>query len=81
LESKASALGRIGVQSFSFRDGSKAKALDSIYIGHSSYKENIMQALREIYEVTSDTITINIPKTFPYQKVEVIVLQMEENLP
>ncbi len=39
-----------------------------------------MQALRKIYEVTSDTITINIPKTFPYQKVEVIVLPMEENL-
>jgi len=40
-----------------------------------------MQVLREIYEVTSDTITINIPKTFPSKKVEVIVLPWEENPP
>jgi outer membrane protein assembly factor BamA len=40
-----------------------------------------MQALREIYEVVSDTITINIPKTFPSKKVEVIVLPLAENRP
>ena len=37
-----------------------------------------MQALREIQEVTSNTITIQIPKTFPHKKVEIIVLPMEE---
>ncbi len=37
-----------------------------------------MQALRKIYEVTSDTITVNIPKTFPAKKVEVIVLPVIE---
>jgi cysteinyl-tRNA synthetase len=37
-----------------------------------------MQALREIYEVTSNTVTLKIPKTFPYKKVEIIVLPLEE---
>ncbi|NJO17049.1 MAG: hypothetical protein HC877_15310 [Thioploca sp.] len=37
-----------------------------------------MQALREIHEVTSDTVTIQIPNTFPYKKVEIIVLPLEE---
>ncbi len=38
-----------------------------------------MQALREIHEVTSNTVTIQIPKTFPYKKVEVVVLPIEES--
>lgn len=38
-----------------------------------------MQALHEIHEVTSDTLTIQIPKTFPAKKVEVIVLPIEES--
>jgi hypothetical protein len=33
-----------------------------------------MEALRQIHEVKSDSITIQLPKTFPYQEVEVIVL-------
>jgi hypothetical protein len=33
-----------------------------------------MEALREIHEVNSGSITIQLPKTFPYQQVEVIVL-------
>lgn len=37
-----------------------------------------MQALREIHEVTSDTVTIQIPNTFPYKKVEIIVLPLKE---
>lgn len=37
-----------------------------------------MQALREIHEVTSDTVTIQIPNTFPYKQVEIIVLPLEE---
>ncbi len=37
-----------------------------------------MQALREIHEVTSNTVTIKMPEFFPYKKVEVIVLPMEE---
>lgn len=41
----------------------------------------MQQALRKIYDVTSDAITINIPKTFSSKKVEVIVLSMEETLP
>jgi len=36
-----------------------------------------MQALREIHEVTSDTVTIKIPKRFPYKQVEIIVLPVE----
>jgi len=37
-----------------------------------------MHALREIHEVTSNTVTVKIPTTFPYKKVEVIVLPLEE---
>jgi len=37
-----------------------------------------MQALREIHDVTSDTVTIQIPKRFPYKQVEIIVLPVEE---
>ncbi len=37
-----------------------------------------MQALREIHDVTSDTVTIQIPKKFPYKQVEIIVLPVEE---
>ncbi len=33
-----------------------------------------MEALREIHEVNSGQITIQLPKIFPYQQVEVIVL-------
>ncbi|KHD06886.1 hypothetical protein PN36_26840 [Candidatus Thiomargarita nelsonii] len=36
-----------------------------------------MQALREIHEVSSDTVTIQIPKRFPYKQVEIIVLPVE----
>jgi cysteinyl-tRNA synthetase len=43
----------------------------------SQQKDSIMQALREIHEVTSDTITIQIPKKFPYKQVEIIVLPVE----
>ncbi len=38
-----------------------------------------MQALREIYKVTSDTVTIQIPKKFYHKQVEVIVLPVGEN--
>ena len=38
----------------------------------------MQQALRKIYDVTSDAITIDIPKTFASKKVEVIVLSMED---
>ena len=37
-----------------------------------------MQALREIHEVTSNTVTIQIPKTFASKRVEVVVLPIEE---
>jgi len=36
-----------------------------------------MQALREIHNVVSNTLTIQIPSTFSYKKVEVIVLPIE----
>ncbi len=37
-----------------------------------------MEALRQILEVNSGNITIQLPKPFPYQQVEVIVLPVEE---
>ncbi|MEN8216822.1 MAG: hypothetical protein ABFS56_10700 [Pseudomonadota bacterium] len=37
-----------------------------------------MQALREIHDVTSDTVTIQIKKMFPCKQVEIIVLPVEE---
>ncbi len=37
-----------------------------------------MEALRQIHEVNSGNITIQLPKPFPYQQVEVIVLPVEE---
>ena len=39
-----------------------------------------MQALREIQKVTSDTLTIQIPKRFPYKQVEIIVLPINETI-
>ncbi|HAI68879.1 MAG TPA: hypothetical protein DCM38_05500 [Gammaproteobacteria bacterium] len=39
-----------------------------------------MQALREIYDVTSDTLTIKIPPNFSYSKAEVIVLFLEDQI-
>jgi hypothetical protein len=36
-----------------------------------------MQALREIHNLTSNTLTIPIPTSFSYKKVEVIVLAVE----
>jgi len=39
-----------------------------------------MQALREIYDVTSDTLTIKIPQNFSYSKAEVIVLFLEDQI-
>ena len=36
-----------------------------------------MQALREIHNLTSNTLTIPIPTSFSYKKVEVIVLPVE----
>ncbi len=35
-----------------------------------------MEALREIHEVHSNSITVHLPKPFPYQQVEVIVLPL-----
>jgi len=43
-------------------------------------KEIIIQALREIYEVTSDTLTIKIPPNLSYPKAEVIVLFLEDKI-
>jgi|GEM_PF-832179 hypothetical protein len=40
-----------------------------------------MEALREIHEVNSGSITIQLPKTFPYQEVEVIVLPVAPKPP
>ena len=37
-----------------------------------------MQALREIQEVTSDTITITVPATFLNHTVEIIVLPLDD---
>ncbi|MDM8564805.1 hypothetical protein QUF74_04050 [Candidatus Halobeggiatoa sp. HSG11] len=37
-----------------------------------------MQALREIHNVTSDTLTIKIPPNVSYPKAEVIVLFLED---
>ena len=37
-----------------------------------------MRALREILEVTSDTITIAVPAAFRNHKVEIIVLPLDE---
>jgi hypothetical protein len=35
-----------------------------------------MQALREIHDVTLNKVTINIPQTFPFKRVEIVVLPM-----
>ncbi len=40
-----------------------------------------MEALREIHEVNSGQITIQLPNTFPYQQVEVIVLPVTPKPP
>ena len=37
-----------------------------------------MQALREIREITSDTITINVPAAFRHHRVEIILLPLDE---
>jgi hypothetical protein len=37
-----------------------------------------MRALREILEVTSDTITVTVPSAFRNHKVEIIVLPLDE---
>ena len=39
-----------------------------------------MQALREIYDVTSDTLTIKIPPNLSYPKAEVIILFLEDKM-
>ena len=38
-----------------------------------------MEALREIHEVNSGQITIQLPKPFPHQQVEVIILPIEKS--
>jgi hypothetical protein len=38
-----------------------------------------MEALRQILEVNSGKITIQLPKSFPHQQVEVIVLPLEKS--
>jgi hypothetical protein len=43
-------------------------------------KEIIMQALREIYDVTSDTLTIKIPPNLSYPKAEVIILFLDDKI-
>jgi hypothetical protein len=43
-------------------------------------KEFIMQALREIHDVTLNQVTINIPPTFPFKRVEIVVLPMTTEL-
>jgi hypothetical protein len=40
-----------------------------------------MQALREIHDVTLNQVTINIPQTFPFKRVEIVVLPMTTELP
>lgn len=37
-----------------------------------------MNALREVREISANTLTIDIPKAFRYRKVEVIVLPFED---
>ncbi len=39
-----------------------------------------MQALREIHNVTSNTLSIKIPPNIPYPKAEVIVLFLEDKI-
>jgi hypothetical protein len=39
-----------------------------------------MQALREIHDVTLNQVTINIPPTFPFKRVEIMVLPMTTEL-
>ena len=41
----------------------------------------IMNAIRQIHEVTSGTVTITLPHEFTAKQVEVIVLPVEEALP
>ncbi len=38
-----------------------------------------MDALRQVCEVVSDTVTVPVPEAFRYQKVEVIILPLEES--
>jgi hypothetical protein len=40
----------------------------------------IMQALREIHNVTSDTLTIKIPPNISHTKAEVIILFLEDKV-
>jgi len=40
----------------------------------------IMQALREIHHVTSETLTIKIPPNISYTKPEVIILFLEDKI-
>jgi hypothetical protein len=37
-----------------------------------------MQTLRRIYDNTSDTLLINLPATFQYRRLEVIILPLDE---
>ncbi len=39
-----------------------------------------MQALREIHNLTSDTLSIKIPPNNPYPKAEVIILFLEDTV-
>lgn len=39
-----------------------------------------MNAIREVREISANTLTITVPKTFHHRKVEVIILPFEEDL-
>jgi hypothetical protein len=42
-------------------------------------KESHMEAIREIREVTSDTVSVKIPEAFRKRRIEIIILPLEQS--